>query len=215
MGWLFVLGLEEGLVECATLCIKSWVILLYIYLQSGKCVPAHWSSTFVCNKRRSLHLLPGRILHLFSSHLQAMIIVGMCLDSSKSYTTRFFKTRLMQFLGQISMALYLSHTIVINVIKLFIYGPVALKTGEHSPIPKMPPWAIPIHLAISLILSILLTFYIEEPTRKFFSKKLANTSQIISEGNCGVLNFPKKQHSSKKLKSVLVRKPENTAFCPF
>ena len=27
MDWLLVLGLEEGLVECATLCIKSWVIL--------------------------------------------------------------------------------------------------------------------------------------------------------------------------------------------
>ena len=28
-GWLLVLGLEEGLVECATLCVKSWVILTY------------------------------------------------------------------------------------------------------------------------------------------------------------------------------------------
>ena len=27
MGWLLVLGLEEGYVECATLCVKSWVIL--------------------------------------------------------------------------------------------------------------------------------------------------------------------------------------------
>ena len=127
-------------------------------------------------------VLPGRILHLFASHLQTMIIVGMCLDSSKSYTTRFFKTRLMQFLGRISMALYLSHTILINVIKLFIYGPVALKNGEHiqhNPKQKMPPWAIPIHLVISLILSILLTFYIEEPARKFFSKILANKGQII------------------------------------
>ena len=27
MDWLLVLGLEEGLVECATLSVKSWVIL--------------------------------------------------------------------------------------------------------------------------------------------------------------------------------------------
>jgi hypothetical protein len=27
MDWLLVLGLEEGLVGCATLCVKSWVIL--------------------------------------------------------------------------------------------------------------------------------------------------------------------------------------------
>ena len=31
MDWLLVLGLEEGLVECATLCVKSWVILTFIY----------------------------------------------------------------------------------------------------------------------------------------------------------------------------------------
>ena len=30
MDWLLVLGLEEGLVKCATLCIKSWVILKYM-----------------------------------------------------------------------------------------------------------------------------------------------------------------------------------------
>ena len=27
-GWFLVLGLKEGLVECATLCVKSVVILL-------------------------------------------------------------------------------------------------------------------------------------------------------------------------------------------
>jgi hypothetical protein len=27
-GWLLVLGLKEGLVECATVCVKSVVILL-------------------------------------------------------------------------------------------------------------------------------------------------------------------------------------------
>ena len=30
-GWLLVLGLKEGLVECATVCIKSEVILNYVY----------------------------------------------------------------------------------------------------------------------------------------------------------------------------------------
>ena len=31
-GWLLVSGLEEGLVECATLFVKSWVILNFMYL---------------------------------------------------------------------------------------------------------------------------------------------------------------------------------------
>ena len=30
MDWLLVLSLEEGLVECATLCVESWVILKHI-----------------------------------------------------------------------------------------------------------------------------------------------------------------------------------------
>ena len=31
MGWLVVLGLKKCLVECATVCIKSEVILMYLY----------------------------------------------------------------------------------------------------------------------------------------------------------------------------------------
>ena len=30
MGWLLVLGLKKGLLECATACIKSEIILKYI-----------------------------------------------------------------------------------------------------------------------------------------------------------------------------------------
>ena len=30
MNWLLVLGLEEVLVECAALCVKGWVMYLYI-----------------------------------------------------------------------------------------------------------------------------------------------------------------------------------------
>ena len=38
-----------------------------------------------------------------------MIIVGLCLDNGKSFSSRFFNTKLMQFLGRISMSLYLFH----------------------------------------------------------------------------------------------------------
>ena len=31
MDWLLVLDLEEGLVECVTLCVKSWVILTHVH----------------------------------------------------------------------------------------------------------------------------------------------------------------------------------------
>ena len=35
-GWLLVLGLKEGLVECATVCIKSEVILRIIETECNK-----------------------------------------------------------------------------------------------------------------------------------------------------------------------------------
>ena len=47
MGWLLVLGLKECLVDCATLCVKSEVMLLYMYL--GKAV----FLTFVSGKNHS------------------------------------------------------------------------------------------------------------------------------------------------------------------
>ena len=38
VGWLLVLGLEEGLVECATLCAKSWVILGNSRIENGSAI---------------------------------------------------------------------------------------------------------------------------------------------------------------------------------
>ena len=76
--------------------------------------------------------LISHLLQVFACHLQLMIIVGMCLDSGKSWTTRFFKTRFMQFLGRISMALYLVHMIVRNVIILVIHGPFKWEEGKND-----------------------------------------------------------------------------------
>jgi hypothetical protein len=36
MGWLLVLGLKESLVECATVCVKSEVMLLFIHTSKKK-----------------------------------------------------------------------------------------------------------------------------------------------------------------------------------
>ena len=50
MGWLLVLGLKESTVECATVCVKSEVILLPMYLVhrflvSLKCTRVHLLGT--------------------------------------------------------------------------------------------------------------------------------------------------------------------------
>ena len=120
----------------------------------------------------------GGPLQVFAVYLQLMIIVGLCLDSGKSWTTRFFKTRIMQFLGRISMALYLIHFLLIDLLKLMIYGPYEWVDGK-APNVRLPAWGIPIHLGISLISGIVLTLFIEDPARKFLKSYLAKRQEKI------------------------------------
>ena len=50
-------------------------------------------------------------------YTQLMIIVGLCLDNGKSLFSRFYKTKVLQFLGRISMSLYLLHEPLIYYIR--------------------------------------------------------------------------------------------------
>ena len=105
-------------------------------------------------------------LQLTSCYLQLMIIVGLCLDGGKSHTSRFLKTRVMQFLGRISMALYLIHEPILFWINFCTYGKVDWPDDKKPSHVKLPLWAIPIHVLISLIFATILTFYLEEPLRR-------------------------------------------------
>ena len=108
--------------------------------------------------------------------LQLMIIVGLCLDSGKAWTCRFFKTRIMQFLGRVSMSLYLIHEPLIYWLKLIIHGPVEWVDGKNPEV-KLPVWAIPIHLVISLIFGVLLTLFLEDPMRKILKKYISKRNE--------------------------------------
>ena len=79
----------------------------------------HYAQNF--NKE---YLFLGMFLQLTSCYIQLMIIVGLCLDGGKSHTSRFLKTRVMQFLGRISMALYLVHEPILFWINFCTYGKV-------------------------------------------------------------------------------------------
>ena len=82
----------------------------------------------------------------------------------------------MKFIGRISMSLYLIHELMIYWLKFIIYGAVEWKDGENPGL-KMPAWAIPIHLVISLIIGVLLTLFIEDPARKFLRNCLAKRKE--------------------------------------
>ena len=102
--------------------------------------------------------------------------LGLCLDAGQSLTSQFFKTRVMQFLGRISMSLYLIHVPLIFWIKLIIHGPAKWVEGKNPEL-TMPNWAIPIHLLVSLAFGTLLTLFVEDPARKFLKKCLVKRKE--------------------------------------
>ena len=116
-----------------------------------------------------LSILLGLCMPVTACYLQLMILVGLCLDSGKSSTSKFFKTKIMQFLGRISMSLYLIHDPLIYWLKMIIFEPVEWEHDWNSTY-EMPIWAIPIHVLISLIFGILLTLFLEEPARKYLPR---------------------------------------------
>ena len=82
----------------------------------------------------------------------------------------------MQFLGRISMSLYLIHEPLIYWIKLIVHGPAQWIDGKNPGL-TMPSWAIPIHVLISLFFGTLLAIFLEEPARKFLKKCLAKRKE--------------------------------------
>ena len=60
--------------------------------------------------------------------------LGLCLDGGQSFTSKLFKTRIMQFLGRISMSLYLVHEPLIFWIKCLLYGKLDWINGMYEEI---------------------------------------------------------------------------------
>ena len=49
MGWLLILGLKECLVECATLCVKSEVMLM-LEQEIGFSIVSCWEEFLTCTR---------------------------------------------------------------------------------------------------------------------------------------------------------------------
>ena len=57
-GWLLVLGIKKGLVECAAVCVKSVVLLKYVLLTFKMVVLILPVDAKIAKLRRSLRLSP-------------------------------------------------------------------------------------------------------------------------------------------------------------
>ena len=85
--------------------------------------------------------------------IQLTIVIGLCMDNGTSLLSRFLRTKFMQFLGRISLSLYLLH---MPVMAVFDVENIAY-----------PPALMPIiMIIITPLFSFFVTKYFEEPMTK-------------------------------------------------
>ena len=146
----------------------------------------------------------GGVLQVLACYLQLIIIVGLCLDSGRSWTSRIFKTKIMQFIGRISMSLYLIHGILIKVMKWAIWK----WTGNFQDLLQF--WALKYYYILSFCVATVITLFIEEPTRKFLNQmitKRKETNQLPREKIvCIEEGKPLLEYSSVSCNKVWVKK---------
>ena len=94
----------------------------------------------------------GIMLQYLFVPIQLPIVIGLCMDNGKSLVSRFLRTKFMQFLGRISLSLYLLHMPMIAVFDL-----------ESITWPPGMPLVV---IVISPFLSFFVTKYFEEPMSK-------------------------------------------------
>ena len=120
----------------------------------------------------------GKFLQVALVHLQLTIVIGLCMDDGNSLTSKLLRTKAIQFLGRISLSLYLTHWSTMGFILTAINGPqtfqndaeiwTAFNTGK-----LMQPAGLPaVAIIVSPIIAYIVTDYFEEPV----SKALRGTS---------------------------------------
>ena len=104
-------------------------------------------------------------------------------------TGKFFSTKIMQFLGKISMSIYLVHVPLLYWLLFIIHGPKSIfPEDEEETANKLPIYGVAIHLIITLIVGTLLTKFVEEPAKNYFRKKIQvaynqNVNPVQQDGN--------------------------------
>ena len=114
----------------------------------------------------------AKFLQVALVHLHLNIIIGLCMDNGNSFTSKLLRTKIMQFLGRISLSLYLTHWSTMGFILTAINGPQryqtdaeiwnAYRNGKLVQPPGLPVVAI----FLSPFIACIVTKYFEEPLSK-------------------------------------------------
>ena len=108
-------------------------------------------------------------------HLQLTIIMGLCMDGGESVVSRFLRTKMLQFLGRISLSIYLIQWPMMGFIVLLINGPQSYSTTEElwaafsNGDIIVPPGSPALLIVICPIVAFIVTKYFEEPIYKLLS----------------------------------------------
>ena len=116
----------------------------------------------------------GKFLQVALVHLQLTIVIGLCMDNGNSLTSKLSRTKVIQFLGRISLSLYLTHWSTMGFILTAINGPqtyqndteiwTAYNTGKLVQPAGLPVVAI----VVSPIIAFIVTKYFEENVRMLY-----------------------------------------------
>ena len=108
-------------------------------------------------------------------HCQLIIIIGLSMDNGDSLTSKILRTRVMQFLGRISLSLYLLQLPLLGYIKLMMnqawqyYNMAEMSSTSLEEWRDF--WSPPILIVISPIVAFVTTRYFEEPITNILRKK--------------------------------------------
>ena len=96
---------------------------------------------------------------LFLCHTQLLVIVGLTKDQENSYLAKMCKTRVCQFLGKFSMAIFMVH------------GPIIICIIFNTSL-KQEHVSTEIYGAVlSILIAVLITYILEKPLYDFVSRK--------------------------------------------
>ena len=120
----------------------------------------------------TVHEATRIICQLVVAHSQLTIIIGLCMDSGKSVTSKLLRKGVFQFLGRISLSLYLLHVPYIHFTKFCMIR--LLFNSDPFWLPFIGAITV---ITTSPIVAFAITKYFEEPLTKMLKN---SNKQIMS-----------------------------------
>ena len=115
-----------------------------------------------CSLLASFHF--NIYIQLWVSHLQLVVILGLTKDAGQSWTSRLCRTSVCQFLGNISMAIYMVHDPILKIL-IFQFSLWQEKISTEL-----------LSLSLTIVTSVIATYLVEKPFYNWVTSKYKSVS---------------------------------------